>query len=244
MPVTLDELAIRIPASIQLFEKYGLDYYQNGRQTLREACESAQLTFEHIDLELSQLHEATRTLEDLSADRLIDYLNGRYHFGEKELLHAIQTAMQQLLHSTDGELYRKLMRMDLLFKRLSVQLTAHCQKEDELFFPWMRKLIVLHRSKSAHVMSEIRGFISSPVTLLESEHGETLELLGEIKKIADNYATAPSDPSAYVTLMNDLKAFETDLHMHLHIENNILFPKLIELEEELTKHLKIGSEAG
>jgi len=240
MPVTLEELAIRIPASIPLFEKYGLDYYQHGCQTLREACAGAQLVFDEVDRELSLLHEAALTLEDLSADRLIDYLNGRYHFGEKELLNAIHGKMQQLLRTTTGEQHRKLRCMELLFQRLAVQLTAHCEKEDELFFPWMRKLIVLHRSKSVHVMSEIRGFVSNPIRMLESEHVETLHLLEEIKQIAGNYAPLPGDPSEYAALLSDLKAFESDLHMHLHIENNILFPKLVQLEEELTRHLKTG----
>jgi len=239
MPLTLDELAIRIPASIQVFEKYGLDYYQKGTQTLREACESAGIPFREIDQELSHLQEETLTLEDMSADRLIDYLNGRYHAGEKELLRSIHGSIRRLIKTCEGDHKMRLLLIEPLFRRLKIQLTAHCKKEDELFFPWMRKLTALHRNRALHTTPGTIGFIRNPVIMLESEHMETIDLLVAIKQAAGNFMISSDDPVGYSTLMNDLQTLESDLHMHLHIENNILFPRLLLLEEELTKQLKL-----
>jgi regulator of cell morphogenesis and NO signaling len=238
MSLKLDELAIHIPASIQLFEQYGLDYYQKGSQTLREACESAELSFAELDKALAQLQDVTLTLEDMSADRLIDYLNGHYHAGERELLNSIYASIRQLIQTSEGEPLQKLLRIEPVFRQLMTLLTAHCEKEDAFFFPWMRKLTALHRHKAMQSMPVIIGFIRNPLHLLESDHQEIIDLLVVIKKTVDNFLPGYGTAD-YMQLMQDLKTFETELHMHMHIENNILFTKLLKLEEALIKQLNL-----
>lgn len=238
MPITLDELAIRIPACIELFEKYGLDYYQNGRQTLREACERAELSFPAIDAELSLLEEVQLTLEDMSADRVIDFLNGQCHASEKESLRSIHSAIRKQLKTASGGEETVLLQIEPLFRQLRSLLLEHCRKEDELFFPFMRKLVALHRSRALKTMPGATGFIRNPLLILESEHIEVTDLLLAIKQIADHFQPGIEASPEYQALMQSLILFEHDLHMHLHIENNILFPKLMLLEEELSKQLK------
>lgn len=238
MPITLDELAIRIPASIELFERYGLNYYQNGKQTLREACSGAGLSFPAIDAELSQLEEAQLTLEDMSADRLIDFLNGRCHAAEKELLRSVHTAIRKRMKTATGAEEMTLLLIEPLFRQLRELLLEHCRKEDELFFPFMRKLVALHRSKELKTLPAARGFIRNPLLILESEHVVITDLLVTIKQTARQFLSETESTPEYLALMQQMFLFERDLHLHLHIENNILFPKLMLLEEALSKQSK------
>jgi regulator of cell morphogenesis and NO signaling len=236
MPVTLDELAIRIPASIELFERFGLDYYQNGQQTLREACLSVGLSFSAIDAELSQLEEAQLTLDDMSADRLIDFLNGRCHASEKELLRSVHAAIRKQMKTATGAEETVLLLIEPLFCEFRELLLEHCRKEDELFFPFMRKLVALHRSRELKVPGA-SGFIRNPLLILESEHNDITDLLVTIKQTAHQFLPGTESTPGYQALMQQLILFERDLHLHLHIENNILFPKLLLLEEEVSQQL-------
>ena len=245
MPLTLAELAIHIPASINLFEKYDLDYYQNGKQSFKEACKEKGLSHSEIDVELTRLQNEPKgtyplTLEDMGIDRLIDFVNGQYHSNEAQVLSSIHDNIQQLLLDKNCEkpLLNLLEDIEIKFKELMEKLIQHCKKEDEILFPYMRKLFELRRDKSVISSSQTISLIKNPIRVLEAEHVQAANILSEIKKTANNF-TAPSNAhSEYVTLMESLKEFEKDLHMHLHIENNILFPKLIALEEELTNRIK------
>lgn len=240
MPVTLAELAIHIPASIRLFEKYDLDYYQKGNQLFRDACKEKGLSYDKIDSELTVLQNAskvsTMTLEDMSLERLIDFINGQYHNNETQILYFIHSHIEKLLaETTEKSTLVSLKEMEVKFRDLMEKLIQHCKREDELLFPYMRKLNGWRKEKSKTYNSLAVKLIENPIKVLEAEHVQAAQILAEIKKTANNFKI-PADASAnYKILMESLKEFETDLHMHLHIENNILFPKIKELEEELNK---------
>ena len=111
----------------------------------------------------------------------------------------------------------------------------HCDKEDKTLFPQMRKLFALRRYKSEMHPSKPVSYIKKSIQVLESEHIDVSNILSEIKRMTNNFTIPLYAPKEYKTLMESLREFESDLHEHLHIENNILFPKIISLEEELNK---------
>ena len=240
MTLILSELAIHIPVSIQLFEKYDFNYYQNGNQTFKEACEEKGLIFSEIDAELSRLQleskdNSSLTLEDMSIDRLIDFINGQYHSNETENLSLIQSNIQNLINDVSCEkpLLLLLINVENKFIELKEKLVQHCDKEDKILFPQMRKLVELRRDKSEIHPSKAISLIKKSIQVLESEHIDASNILSEIKKMTNKFAIPLNAPKHYKTLMENLKEFESDLHVYLHIENNILFPKIISLEEEL-----------
>lgn len=242
MPVTLAELAIHMPVSIQLFEKYGLDYYLNGKQSFREACEEKGLIFNEIDDELTELQGKgadTRTLEDMDIDRLIDFINGQYHSDESWVLLCIQTAIQQLITnlSCGPEIADMLRIIEPKFLTLKKELLKHCKKEDKVLFPYIRQLTKLRKYKQEKSFSRTALMIKNPIRVLEQEHVQVAKLLGEIRTAFRNYQVPERAPESYGKLMKYIEKFEKDFHMHLHIENNVLFPKLIALEEELIKKM-------
>jgi regulator of cell morphogenesis and NO signaling len=245
MQMTLAELAIHIPASIHLFEKYDLNYYQNGKQSFREACEEKELVYTKIDFELAQIQSKPSeinlmTLVDMSIDRLIDFLNGQYHANETQILTSIHNSIRELAQNTNcpKTLCVLISEIEPRFKALMDKLIQHCEKEDKLLFPYMRKLSDLKRDRLVKSSSQNITLIKNPIRVLEAEHEQAAYILAEIKKKVNNYTIPDDAPKEYEKLMKNLLEFEKDLHMHLHIENNILFPKIIELEEELNNRIK------
>jgi regulator of cell morphogenesis and NO signaling len=237
MPLTLEELAIHIPGAIAVFEEYDLDYYQNGSRTLRSACAEKRLSYKEVDDRLSGLSDRSGiilplTLADMSADRLIDYINGSFHSSEEEQLHFLH---QQLFlhHYTSGE-QRRVGQTEPHFALLKEHLLDHCRKEDELLFPWMRKLVLLHKTRSLKKDARSVTLIHNPLLLLREEHATITGLLQTVKRAADHFTVPETASEPYRALMQRFKDFEAAFHMHLHIENNILFPKLIAMEQSLT----------
>ena len=109
----------------------------------------------------------------------------------------------------------------------------HCEKEDKVLFPYMRKLYESRRDKAFSNINFQKTFGKNPIQLLESEHIQACNVLNEIKHITQNFSAPANVPETYRLLMKNLKEFEIDFHVHLHIENNILFPKVIALMEQM-----------
>ena len=239
--MTLAELAIHIPASIEMFEKYNFNYYQNGSQKFKDACEEKGLIFSEIDAELNQLQKLSKTntmltLEDMSVDRLIDFINGQHHSNEAEVLDFIEESIKKLITNPncDKALISILQKLDEKFTDFKDKLTKHCEKEDKILFPYMRKLCELRRDKIFTNTSQKNSFVKKPIQLLEAEHVQASSVLKEIKEITQNFSSQANAPQEYQKLMEHLKEFEVEFHVHLHIENNILFPKVIALEEQFS----------
>ncbi len=238
--MTLSELAIHMPISIQLFEKYNFGYYQNGEQTFKEACEKKGLVFTDIDEELNQLQSLSKgngslTLEDMSIDRLIDFINGQHHSNEEAVLDSIDASIKKLLLDANLEsALRTILQMaNSKFADFKIKLKKHCEKEDKILFPHMRKLYELRHDKTLTELNAKKYVSKNSIQLLENEHIEASALLRDIKDITGNFSVPEKAPVEYKTLMENLREFELEFHMHLHIENNILFPKVIALEEHL-----------
>ncbi|ASS50423.1 MAG: hypothetical protein A3D31_12715 [Candidatus Fluviicola riflensis] len=234
--LTLKELAIHVPASIRLFERYELDYYRNGGQTLREACKEKGLSFEAIDAELSELRESSMiiysfTLEDMSTERLVDYINGRYHSNERCLLNGMQEDMNRLLSDPTCRQRARLENFAPLFARLRDHLLEHSDKEDEALFPLMRRLSGKYRNKAPKTVHDESATLGPAIDSLRREHEAIISLLEEVKTAARHFSVPADASPEYGILMHNLLLFEQDMHMHLHIENNILFPRLLTLCE-------------
>ncbi|HLP53604.1 MAG TPA: DUF542 domain-containing protein [Fluviicola sp.] len=234
--LTLKELAIHVPASIRLFEKYELDYYRNGGQTLRAACAGKGLSFEAVDNELSQLRESAKivysfTLEDMSTERLVDFINGRYHANEQALLNGMQEDMERLLADPACGQHERLESFVPLFVQLKAQLLLHSDEEDEVLFPLMRRLSEQRRNRMLKDTPGKSAKLKQAIAALSKEHEVIINLLEAVKTAARQFSVPADASPGYGALMHNLLLFEQDMHMHLHIENNILFPRLLALCE-------------
>lgn len=243
MELTLTELAIFLPETITFFEKYNLDYFQNGGITLESACEKNQLDFSKLDQELNAWIEENHEpllpkLQDFSVQQLIQYIDTTFHAKEEEDLLKVTSYLSEFSTSNNenSRVNYLVKNITIEFQKLEKQLIEHCKSEELTFFPYIKKLLDVKNSKSNFSSHQI-SLIKNPIRVLENEHKDSLKALEEIKELTDNFHMIDGEV-VYNQLMEALSTFNRNLHLHFHIENNLLFPKLLEIELVLTQKVK------
>jgi regulator of cell morphogenesis and NO signaling len=128
-----------------------------------------------------------------------------------------------------GARHPELLIIQKLFLELEQELNEHLLKEERILFPFIKELVGA-QSLSQHVSKPVFGTVKNPVKMMEHEHDSAGRIMEEIQEFTSNF-TPPDDAcTTYRVLFQNLQAFQEDLHKHVHLENNILFPKAIELE--------------
>ncbi len=231
------ELALEIPGATRVFEKLGIDYCCGGAASLENACASAGVTTADVVSALDEAnHQQSPTSEfkdwqsaPLSA--LIDYILEKHHvFTKRELLRL--DALIIKVCAAHGERHPELLRLQALFKNLDEDLAPHMMKEERVLFPHIMRMEAALKN---HETLPVPPFMTvrNPVRMMSLEHDNAGELLREMRLVTSDY-TVPSDGcTSYRTLLQALKEFEEDLHQHIFLENNILFPRAVEMEAGL-----------
>lgn len=232
---TVRELATELPNATRIFEKLGIDYCCGGSKSLTAACLQARIPVETVLQELEQGGGVKQTPASTTAELgsatltdLIEHILTTHHAYVKQELPRIS----QLLHkvvSVHGKNRPELGQIQSTFHRMSEELNSHLMKEEHILFPYIVALeSALENDKPKP--NPAFGTVENPVHMMEMEHDSAGDALKEISRLSSNH-TPPDDACfSYRTLYTALKEFETDLHQHIHLENNILFPRAIELE--------------
>ena len=219
----------------QVFEKYGLDFCCGGKKTLGEACTGKGVNPDELIKTLSQIGGVSRAMADFNSwtlDFLIDYIINNHHSYVMRSLPVI-TEHAEKVSSKHGENHEEVTVIAELFSNIKTELEAHLQKEERMLFPYIKSLVELERKEEEAPYAPF-GTIENPIKMMEIEHDGAGNIMAEINSLSSSY-TPPNDAcSTYRVLYQELKEFEDDLHVHIHLENNILFPKAIELEKKLS----------
>ncbi len=239
MKMTLAEIATYLPASIPFLEEHQLDYYQNGSKTLEQVCEERNIDFQRIDSELNQVIETDNfqfpNLKEYGIKQLLHFLDITFHAKEEEDLNAIEKYLLVLATHENSKIQYIVRNVRIIFSRLKEQLLQHCEREEKTFFPYILKLVEAKNNRS-NLSSHSISLIKNPIKVLENEHIETLFYLNDIHETMNDFAEIENE-TIYNDLANTMKQFEFNLHLHFHIENNLLFPKFIELKDELKERV-------
>jgi regulator of cell morphogenesis and NO signaling len=230
MSLQLAELAIHLPGSIPVFEKYGFNYYLDGEKSFREACLEKGLCHQRVASELEASsptgHGPSLTLEEMDTGYLIDLINGqRHHRGTCSLDAAGSSLKRALAMTGNGILATRLAGLSSLFRKLKNSLLTHYQKEDKHLFPNLKKLLMIGKDKHLPPLHDRIRSIQTLMNELTQEHLRVLFLLEEIKSLMKQDPEATGETEEVRQLSLQLMAFESGFHFHLHIENNILFPR-------------------
>jgi regulator of cell morphogenesis and NO signaling len=142
------------------------------------------------------------------------------------------TAHTQKVAEKHGENNTNLVRIAKLWQEVAAELTQHMFKEENILFPYIKRLMNAERQGDKIFMPR-QAFISNPIRVMELEHDRAGELLKEIRALSDDYTPPLTACTTYRLSFNELREFEEDLHRHIHLENNLLFPKAIALEGSL-----------
>jgi regulator of cell morphogenesis and NO signaling len=232
---TVRELAIEIPDATRTFEKLGIDYCCGGSRSLNDACRHAHVPVGEVLSALEQGSNfktaANSTGNDLGSgtlSQLIEYLVGTHHAYVKQELPRLQQLLNKVV-AVHAKAHPELVRVQQIFQGMSIELTSHMMKEEHILFPY---IVVLENafSNGRPKPRPAFGTVSNPVQMMELEHDSAGAALKEIGNLSSNYEPPEGACFSYRTLYTALKEFETDLHQHIHLENNILFPRAIALE--------------
>lgn len=218
-----------------VFKKYKIDFCCKGKLLLSDACESSKVDTNEIENALVDIDNAENMLEvDFTTwelDRLVNHIIDKHHAYVTEALPVLFQYTQKVA-KVHGE--RKPYAVDIFnnFYEISKELQQHMHKEEMILFPFIVEMAKA-KKEGVKIDQPMFGTVGNPISMMEAEHESAGEIMFKIKELTDNY-TPPKDACmTHQVTYHKLKEFEDDLFEHIHLENNILFPKAIELEKEL-----------
>jgi len=227
---TVRELALENPAATRVFEKLGIDYCCGGGRSLEQACKEAHVPIERVETSLAEAPrvEAGR---DWAAEPLFElaaHIRNTHHRYKRDEIKRLGPLFEKVC-SVHWKNHPELLELRVTFDRLAQELRMHMVKEEAVLFPYIERM---EESVVAHepVLPPPFGAVRNPVAMMMREHDDAGTALREMRDTSHGY-TAPADAClSYQTLYRALAEFEADLHQHIHLENNILFPRAVELE--------------
>ena len=219
-----------------VFEKYHLDFCCKGKRSLEQACTEQQLSISKVTEDLENVftkdnNSTAVDFEKMNLTQLADYIVQTHHAYVKNEMPQIHAYLQKV-SSKHGERHPELYKIFQTFNAVKEEMEGHMKKEELILFPRIKELQKLADNENANLQLNIT-YLQSPITVMEQEHDHAGNLLNDIRILSNDY-TPPQDAcTTYRLSFAALKAFELDLHQHVHLENNILFPKAIETFREL-----------
>lgn len=214
-----------------VLEKYGIDFCCGGAKPLGSACQEVGADRDALLRDLAALGDRPSTdprVDTWELDVLADYIVENHHAYVRSVLGPLLQHTRKIAE-VHGARHREVVEIAHLFDGIAAELTAHMMKEEHVLFPYIRELAAAARGGRPVGPSPF-GTIENPIRVMEMEHDRAGDSLHRIHALSGGY-TVPADGCAtYRVTYQELEAFERDLHRHVHLENNILFPKAIALE--------------
>ena len=231
---TLAEIVTDNIRSAVVFEEFGLDFCCRGNRSLKDVCAEKNIDMQKVVSELTKLpasQNETQNIDDWQLDFLVDYIVNNHHQYVRRMIPVISLHTDKVA-SVHGKNHPETLKIGALFLAVREELEGHMMKEERVLFPQIKQMVINQKEDSQFFPPPF-GTIQNPISMMELEHTNAGDALSKIKELSNGY-TPPEDAcNTFKALYSELKEFEEDLHKHIHLENNILFPKSIELESEL-----------
>jgi regulator of cell morphogenesis and NO signaling len=233
----IGELVAKDYRTASVFKKYGIDFCCQGNRTLNEACAAKKIDTNLVVSDLNTLIESTSEnaidFKSWPIDLFADYIEKKHHRYVEEKTLEIKPYLDKICR-VHGERHPELLEINEHFNATAGELAKHMKKEELILFPNVRKMVKANQENSK-LEEPPFGTVQNPIQMMMNEHSTEGERFRKIETLSNNY-TPPEDAcNTYRVTIALLKEFEQDLHLHIHLENNILFPKAIELEKELSQ---------
>ena len=220
------DIAAHHPRSIEVFERHGIDFCCGGRRALGEACRVHGAAFESVAAEIAAAAAREvpedRVFTDAPLGELLDHIVSRYHSVLKEDLPRLGR-MADKVAEVHGSRHSELRELADVYRELREELTPHLATEEERVFPALRRL-----AEPGAAADDLQAALHS----LEEEHDRAGAALARLRALSGGFAVPEDGCTTYRVAFAMLREFEEDLHLHIHLENNIMFPRAIELEKQ------------
>jgi regulator of cell morphogenesis and NO signaling len=232
--MTVREVAVQVPESTRLFESLNIDYCCGGSRALNEACDTAGVEVDDVIKMLTHLSQSgasesgTVDFHKLSLAELINHILETHHIFTRSEMARIEALSAKVIsaHSANRP---ELLKVGNLFQRLCADLKPHMFKEEQILFPY---IVAMEHAQAQEQPLPFAPFgtVRNPVRMMTTEHDNAGEILRELRAVTADYQVPSDGCISYQTLYQALEGFEKDLHQHIHLENNILFPRAVDFE--------------
>lgn len=217
----------------EIFRKYKIDFCCGGGVSIAEACKKKAIPLEKVLQELTEIRREMNTSENYNAwslHLLADYIVQTHHEYVKNKLPEISFYANKVAH-VHGANHPELHQLFALFSEIHAEMIDHMKKEELILFPFIKELENASLNAETMLKKPAFGTVKNPVAMMIAEHESAGGIMEEIQKISNNFTPPVDACTTYRVYFQNLSAFQNDLHKHVHLENNILFPKALQLEE-------------
>ncbi|MEO8041668.1 MAG: iron-sulfur cluster repair di-iron protein [Acidobacteriota bacterium] len=232
---TVREIALEMPVTTRVFEEFKIDYCCHGDTPFDEACMNVGASPDVVIQKIDSLVDASyggdvKSFAEVPLGELIDHVLDKHHIYTKDEMGHLIPLMAKVA-SRHGDHYQYLLELKELFEAVCEDLQPHMLKEEMVLFPYIRELEYKYLNKMSAAFPAF-GTVRHPISMMTVEHEEVGELLSKMRVVTNDYALPDGACPSFTALYHRLGEFERDIHQHIHLENNILFPRAVELEQK------------
>lgn len=215
-----------------VFQKFGIDFCCGGGRTLADVCSERGLPVDTVVAELAGAchsdSSAAPQFGEWDATTLATYIVEQHHAYVREALPAIKAHTEKVAR-VHGERHPEMIEVDRLFTAVAEEMTSHMFKEERILFPYV---VALEASVRGGLPAPAAPFgsVENPIAMMEDEHESAGGAMASIRRLTNDYTVPEDGCTTFRVCLQELEAFERDLHTHVHLENNLLFPKAVRLE--------------
>ncbi|MCC7430714.1 iron-sulfur cluster repair di-iron protein [bacterium] len=229
---TIGEIVAEDIRKAEVFRKFGLDFCCGGHKTVKQACDEAGVSYKAVE---NALNLADRSSDNRSQnfnawkpDFLADYIQNTHHVYVLEAFDLLDQISVKVAH-VHGQNHPELIRIAEIYKSVEQELLHHLPDEENILFPRVKELV----NSAKQTKPSESGSVLALIGKMQQEHSLVGDKMKEIRKLSKDFQPPHDACTSYKLLFAKLEEFETDLFEHIHLENNILFPKVVTLEKEL-----------
>ncbi len=231
---TIGEIAVKDLRKAEVFKKYGIDFCCGGKKTIAQVCAEKNIDATKVETELRQISNQSKvsniSYSDWNIDFLADYIVNTHHSYVRKYLPELR-AYSLKVSKVHGDHHPELVPIQILVEKINEELTDHMQQEENVLFTYVKEIA---KARNTGLTLNRQGKdLQNLIDELEKEHDFVGRCFDKIRDLSNSYAIPADACASYKLLFTMLQEFEDDLHIHIHLENNILFPKAIEMEKNL-----------
>lgn len=219
----------------KVFEKNGIDFCCAGAQTMEKACTDNKIDINILIADLQETMQEsdpeTEYINRLSINELVEYILKRHHAYVKEETPELSYLVDKIAN-VHGDSHPELSTVKKEFDEAAIKLGSHLKDEEEKLFPYIKLLVESHESGKA-LVKDSDFSLHALLDGMMDEHTAEGDRFERLSKLTNDYAIPSDVCNTFLVTYNRLKAFQDDLHRHVHLENNLLYPKALELEKKL-----------
>jgi len=229
----IGELVAQDYRTASVFKKHAIDFCCQGNRTIQDACTQEKIdsktVIDELEYVLNSQRDSTIDYHSWPIDLLANYIEKKHHRYVEEKSSEIKPYLEKICR-VHGNQHPELIEINRLFIAATEELAMHMKKEELILFPYIKKMVIAKQQNSTLTGSHF-GTVKNPIQMMMDDHTNEGDRFRKIEELSNNY-TPPQDAcNTFNVTLFLLREFQTDLHLHIHLENNILFPKAIELEK-------------